>query len=213
MIYLRKFNENNSDLLELCKIYIDSNNRIEPGGLTYSIDDRGFVNVDCGNSILSLKIDVCKIPIKFGKVNGSVFLSGDIKSLENSPREVTFAFNIMGCYNITSLEGGPEKVGHYYHCGSIPLDNIIGLASPIDENYTLSISSTFGTIHEVLKLFLTPKIEHGKFIIDKYTEDVIDLLAYFDPIRGNTIYLNRLNSFLEEIGKNTVNDVKGYKCI
>ena len=79
------------------------------------------------------------------------------------------------------------------------------MASPIDENYTLSISSTFGTIHEVLKLFLTPKIEHGKFIIDKY-RGCIDLLAYFDPIRGNTIYLNRLNSFLEEIGKNPVND-------
>ena len=219
MIYLRKFNENNNDLLELCKIYIDSNNKIEPGGLTYSIDNRGFVNVDCGSTNLSLKIDVDKIPIKFGKVNGSVFLSGDIKSLENSPREVTFAFNIMGCHNITSLEGGPEKVGRFYHCGSIPLDNITGLASPIDKDYVLTISSTFGKIHKVLELFLTPKIEysggrkHGEFIIDKYTEDVIDLFTYFDPIRDNTIYLNRLNSFLEEIGKNTVNDVKGYKCI
>lgn len=63
------------------------------------------------------------------------------------------------------------------------------MASPIDKDYTLTISSNFGTIDEVLELFLTPKMEygggrkHGEFIIDKYTEDVIDLFTYFDPIR------------------------------
>ncbi len=219
MIYLRKFNENSDNILDLCKIYIDSNNKVGVGGLTYSIDSKGYVNVDCGNGNLSLNIDVDKIPIKFGKVEGSVFLSGNIKTLENSPKEVTFAFNIAGCRELNSLEGGPERVGRYYHCGAIPLDTIAGLAKPINREYKLTLSSNFGYLHEVLSLFLTPLIEYsggvkrGEFIIEKETEDLVDLFTYFDPIREDTIYLNRLNSFLEEIGKPTVTNVRGYKCI
>jgi hypothetical protein len=216
MIYLRKFSEDSDNILDLCKIYIDSNNKVGVGGLTYSIDSKGYVNVD-GN--LSLNIDVDKIPIKFGKVEGSVFLSGNIKTLENSPREVTFAFNIAGCRELNSLEGGPERVGRYYHCGAIPLDTIAGLAKPINKDYKFTLSSNFGYLHEVLSLFLTQSVEYSgkvkidEFIIDKYTEDLVDLFTYFDPIREDTIYLNRLNSFLEEIGKSTVTNVRGYKCI
>jgi hypothetical protein len=220
MIYLKRFNESSETLEELCKIYIDGNksNKVGPGGLTYSIDN-GYVNVDCGNGNMSLDIKEDKIPIKFGTVKGSVFLRGNIVSLENSPREITFAFNIMSCHNLTSLKGGPDRIGHFYHCGSIPLDSISGLARPIGDNYTLTISETFGTIHEILGLFLTPKIEysgrkkHGEFIIDDTTDDLIDLFNSYDPLRGETVYLNRLNGFLEEVGKETVTSVEGYNCI
>jgi len=60
---------------------------------------------------------------------------------------------------------------------------------------------------------LIPLFIRSEFIIKKETEDLVDLFTYFDPIREDTIYLNRLNSFLEEIGKPTVTNVRGYKCI
>jgi len=55
-------------------------------------------------------------------------------------------------------------------------------------------------IYEIWKLF------------EDYYE--IDFFNDCDPIREpNTIILDRLNFFLEKIGKPPVSEVKGYKCI
>ena len=41
-----------------------------------------------------------------------------------------------------------------------------------------------------------------------------DLFNDYDPIRDDkVIILDRLNSFLKDIGKPTVTSLKGYKCI
>jgi len=42
----------------------------------------------------------------------------------------------------------------------------------------------------------------------------MDMFNDYDPIRdGKVIILDRLNEFLEQIGKQPVTSVKGYKCI
>ena len=42
----------------------------------------------------------------------------------------------------------------------------------------------------------------------------VDMLNDYDPVRdGQIIILDRLNEFLEQIGKQPVTKVKGYKCI
>jgi hypothetical protein len=94
-------------LEDLCIKYIDNHNksRINDGTLSYTIDG-GYVNVIGQLSIDFYDLD--EIPIRFGKVDGSMFLRGDIITLKNSPKEVSHAFNIMGCNKLTSLEGGPE---------------------------------------------------------------------------------------------------------
>ena len=53
------------------------------------------------------------------------------------------------------------------------------------------------------------------FELWKLFEDLskIELFNDYDIVRGNTIVLDRLNSFLQDIGKEPVSGVEGYKNI
>lgn len=43
---------------------------------------------------------------------------------------------------------------------------------------------------------------------------MVDLFNDYDIIRdGEIVILDRLNAFLQDIGKPTVTEVRGYKCI
>jgi hypothetical protein len=225
-----KLFENYETLEDLCKKYIDNNTdsrgnkynkkNIENGSLSYTING-DYVNV-VGQFSLDLTED--KIPFKFGQVIGTMFLSGDILTLENSPTIVTGAFNISGCKKVKSLEHGPDKVGTFYHSVyNTQLKDLRGIPKPIRDSYTLNLGYDWGSDNEFLNvcnLFLTQrqeyggKIKNGEYIIRGDDLDKIELFNEYDIVRDNNVLiLDRLNTFLEEIELPTVTDVKGYKCI
>ena len=48
---------------------------------------------------------------------------------------------------------------------------------------------------------------------NKFDSEIIDLFNDYDPIREDGIILDRLNDFLQAIGKEPVGGVKGYEII
>ncbi len=202
MIYLKRFNENGNTLEELCRAYIDGNDH---NSSIYKIEGD---HVDTTGNI-SLNLDgLDRFPIKFGKVN-TMFVDG-LTSLEGSPEVVDFAFNIIGCRDLTSLEGGPKYIGRFYHIDGRKLDSLEGIARPINDSYTLTTLSY--DLSYLLKTFLTQK-DSKSFLITYKDYENIQLFNYYDPLRpGNVLYIDRLNTFLKQIGKETVESVSGWKC-
>jgi len=116
--------------------------------------------------------------------------------------------------NLTNLKG-MSTVGGYFDCRNNGLTNLEGMSS-VGGNFDCSgnnitslegISSIGGgfycagnLINEIWKLF--------------GDKDKIELLKDYDPFRTidgkPTIILDRLNSFLEDIGKELVTKVDGY---
>jgi hypothetical protein len=118
-------------------------------------------------------------------VGGNFYCGNNqLTSLEYAPQSVGGYFN---CNNnqLTSLEGAPLSVGAFY-CGGNPVESIWDLFKDYSQ---------------------------------------VDMLNDYDPVRDGglvknelllffaTIILDRLNEFLEQIGKQPVTSVKGYKCI
>ncbi len=203
MIYLKRFNENRNTLEELCKFYIDGHDH--NAQVTYTIDGD---HVDTKGTISLNLYGLDKFPIKFGKVN-TMFVGG-LTSLEGSPEVVDFAFNIIGCPELKSLEGGPKYIGKFYHTNGKLLDSLEGIARPIGDYYMFSTLSY--ELAEVLRKFIYEE-EHRKFRIRYEDYKNIQLFNYYDPLRqGNIIYLDRFNAFLSDIGKIEVSTLEGWIC-
>jgi hypothetical protein len=120
MKYLRKFNENDSELSieDWCKIFDIRHYEIS-GGL---INVHDLV-------VMSYK-ELYKIPIKFGIIYGYFDChENNLTSLENAPMEVKDAFN-CNHNKLKTLEGSPRKVGDDFDC----IDNILTTlkGSPIE---------------------------------------------------------------------------------
>ena len=63
-------------------------------------------------------LDLEKIPLKFGKVDGNFHCSyNKLTSLEGCPEEVVDIFSCSN-NNLTSLKGSPEFVGKTFYCYS-----------------------------------------------------------------------------------------------
>jgi len=216
MKHLKSYNESinifrNLKIKYICNKY---------GITNYTINDDGSIDVNGG---VSLEIrDLTEIPLKFGKVSGH-FNCGrnNLTSLEGCPKSVGGVFDchdndlttLKGCPKLvdgftctdnilTSLEGCPESVGGGFTCR---YNRIVTF-----EHLPLSIGGEFrcnsNPIFEIWKLF------------EDY--DKIEFLNDCDPIRepdANSkepiVILDRLNFFLEEIGKSPVEEVRRYKCI
>lgn len=128
-------------------------------------------SLDIYRNIMIKPIDVSKfgeikLPFKFGKIDGTIWMTDlDLKTLENSPREVTsdfvinenkfkdftgspeivggnFAANLN--YNLESLDGSPKEVGGDYcilGCGYIK--DISGISPEIGGNLKISKNCSF----------------------------------------------------------------------
>lgn len=203
-----KFNESkevDSDIRRLLKKYDSSWEKQKD---EYTIEDG---KVSCYISCLNLE-NLYKIPIKFNKVE-RMFIDGYITSLENSPREIEFSLNLYGCTKLKSLSGAPDLIGRFFYIRGI-IDDIRGMPKPKYKSYILSLiggNENGGSLKDILSLFLQ-KNDDG-FIIDDRAIELCELFTDFDPIRGVDIYLDRLNSFLETIGKPTIESIYGYNMI
>lgn len=209
---------------EKCKTY-----RIE----NYSINSDGSIDVD-GDVNLSKK-GLDKIPLRFRKVTGDFYCYDNyLKTLYGSPKFVGRDYNCNGNTSLQSLEGGPEEVIGDYVCLGCRLTSLKGGPKIVKKDYSCwynNLTSLEG-IPSVVKYLdcnnnkiysfeFWPK--NNRFNIEGNPienlwnlfkdESKIELLNDYDVARGDEIILDRLNGFLQEIGKNTVESVKGYKCI
>ena len=189
MRYLKIY-EDFSDINSICRKY-----RIE----NYTIVD-GRVNVD-GDVNLSSK-GLTKLPLNFGVVTGDFSCdSNQLTSLEGCPSEVTGDF-VCRSNQLTTLECGPNSVGGGFSCSDNQLTTLEGCPSSVGNVFYCSNNP----IYEIYKLF------------DDYSK--VELFNYMDivyePEQGDprpVIYLEKLNSFLEEIGKKPVKELKNYNCL
>jgi hypothetical protein len=102
MKYLKSFNEEVEKSIEDWCVEFNISNPI--------IKD-GVVDVNDGVEIKKIK---SKIPIQFGLVTGDFICAyNELITLKGSPRKVKGWFHCSS-NSLTSLDGGPEIVGHYY---------------------------------------------------------------------------------------------------
>ena len=153
--------------------------------------------------------DIKSICKKYGIENytinddGSIDVDGDVNLYESGLSKIPFKFrNVSGyfycSYNkITSLEGYPTSVGGHFNCSNNQITSLEGCPESVGGDFICNGN----TISEIWNLF------------NDY--DKIELFNDYDIIRGDTIILDRLNDFLEEIGKPTVTEVEveNYKII
>jgi hypothetical protein len=122
-------------------------------------------------------------------------------SLEGAPQTVGGNFDCDG-NKLVSLEGAPQSVGGDFYCSYNKLASLEGAPRSVGGRYFLDDNP----VQEIWQLF-TDKSK-------------IDLLNYYDPIRlpenadeKPTIIIDRLNQFLEDLGKEPVEEIKGYNCV
>ena len=155
-----------------------------------------MIIVDVDNDVNLEEKFLTKIPLKFGNVSGDFFCFGNrLTSLEGCPKSVVGNFSCS--YNeLTSLIYCPEIIGGALSCRHNKIISFEYL-----ENIHIGYSSSrflcsYNPIYKIWKLF------------EDFTK--IDLFNDYDIIRGNSIILDRLNSFLQDIGIEKVEKVEGY---
>ena len=93
------------EISKICKKYNIEN---------WSISSDGLVDV-VGNVDLEY-LELPKLPLKFGKIDGSFSCSHNkLTTLEGAPQSVSGNFRCR-VNLLTSLEGAPQKVGGYFYC-------------------------------------------------------------------------------------------------
>jgi hypothetical protein len=230
LIQYRLF-ESNQDIESICNKY---------GIENWTINEDGSIDVD-GDVDLSYK-ELDKIPIKFRNVIGNFYCyHNKLTSLEGGPESVGGHFycdnnnltSLKGCpesvggdfycsnNNLTSLEGGPKSVGGGFYCYNNNLTSLEGSPKSVGGNFYCSnnnLNSLEGAPESIVGNFYcvnNPVYQIWKLFEDK---DKIELFNDMDIIQGDSIILNRLIYFLDQIGKPKSEEelrrvIKDYKFI
>ncbi len=223
-----KLFESFKEIEDICRKYYIEN---------YTINSDGSISTDDGVYFDQMKL--LSIPLKFRVTSDFGCSDNRLSSLEGCPREVNGFFD---CSNnqLTSLEGAPERVSDIFDCSSNKLTSLEGAPQEVDtfdcnSNRLTSlkgaprrISGSFNCYYNKIWSFEgAPDYVGDGFHCDRAPiyqiwelfEDYskVELFNYYDIIRSfkgkPAIVLDRLNDFLEEIGKPTVEGVKGYITI
>ena len=188
MRYLRLF-KSFKDIEQICKQYNITD---------YIINTDGSIDVDDNVNLYNYRLT--KLPLKFNKVNGWFDCSHNkLASLEGSPIEINGGF-YCNHNQLTSFEYAPKIIRGSFSCS----DNNIKTFEYFPSFVKGEFWCTYNPIFKVWELFEdTTKIE---------------LLNDFDIFRDEdtnkpSIFIDRLNDFLEMIGKDPVKKVYGYKNI
>ncbi len=159
----------------------------------YAINSDGSIDVNEDVYLSYKKLDI--LPLKFNRITGDFLCDNNkLTALEGCPKEVGGDFYCE--YNqLTSLKRMPQKIGGDLYCAHNKIWTFDGMSDYINgEFYCVK-----NTIYHIWDLF------------QDYSK--IELFNYYDIIREvdgkPAIILDRLNDFLEEIGKKPVK-VKGY---
>jgi hypothetical protein len=190
MKYIKLFESFQSDeeIHVICKKYGIENYTINNG----VVDVNGDVNLNYKG--------LTKIPLNFGVVSGYFWChNNQLTSLEGCPSGVGGEF---WCHNnqLTSLEGCPSGVGGNFRCHNNQLTSLEGCPSHVGGYFQCNDNP----VHNIWKLISSD---------NKFDSGIMDLFNDYDPIREDGIILDRLNDFLQAIGKEPVGGVKGYEII
>ena len=190
MRYLKSYSklfENHQSIHDICKQY---NIR------DYTINDDGSIDVD-GN------VDLCdrsltKLPLKFRSVSGYFDCEDNqLTTLEGAPKSIDGYFD-CGNNQLTSLEGAPQSVGGDFYCYNNQLTSLEGAPQSVGGDFDCANNPIF----EIWELFE----------FEDYSK--IELFNDYDALReidGKPhVVLDRLNQFLQDIGKDPVKKVDGW---
>ena len=179
----------------------------------YTINKDGSIDVN-GDVDLSVN-ELTEITLKFKNVSRCFNCShNELISLKGSPERV---INFFGYYNqLATLEGGPKYVSEGFWCNSNQLTSLKGCPEIIYGDFNCHDN-------QILTFEYFPKHLGGRFYCEynpiykiwKLFRDKtkIELFNDMDIIQDDVVILDRLNYFLEEIGKNTIKSISGYKYI
>lgn len=196
MEYLKLFEnyQSESEVAEICEKFRIKN---------WSLVD-GLVNVD-GNVSLTLS-KITNIPLKFGTVTGNFSCSSNyLSSLEGCPDRVGGEFDCR--FNeITSLEGCPKSVNGDFYCYDNNIREFTGIKYIGGE--LICYNNPIGNIWKIIN-------SDNNRLRAKWNEEQMDLFRDCSVIQddGESVAIDRLNFFLEEMGLPTVESVEGYKNI
>ncbi len=159
----------------------------------YTINSDG--SVDVNENIILKYLRLKKIPLNFNEVTGNFYCFGnDLTNLEGAPKKVDDFF--CNDNQLTSLEGAPQKVDGLFNCRGNNIWTFEGAPDRVSDKFECE----YNPICNIWVLFR----DYSK----------IELFNYYDIIREiygkPAIVLDRLNDFLEEVGKKPVEGVKGY---
>ncbi len=201
----------------------------------YTINSDGSIDVD-GDVILYYEV-LSKLPLIFNHVTGSFDCgTNHLISLEGAPRIVESNFWCRD-NKLTSIEGAPQEIGGSFNCGYNRLTSLEGAPKEIsafycDHNQLTSLEGAPRIIRNNLNCEINdiwtfegaPDYIGGDFycsgnpiwfiwvLFQDYSK--MELFNYYDIIREvdgkPAIVLDRLNDFLEEIGRATVKKVDEY---
>ena len=192
MKYLKLFEnyQSESEVAEICEKFRIKN---------WSLVD-GLVNVDGDVSLTLSKIT--NIPLKFGTVSGNFFCSSNyLSSLEGCPNRVGGEFDCR-FNDIISLEGCPKSVGGDFYCYDNNIREFTGIK--YIGGRLICYNNPIGNIWKIISAN------------QEWNEEHMDLFEDCSVIQddGESVAIDRLNFFLEEIGRpTTVESVEGYKNI
>ena len=185
-------------------------------------------NFDCSYNNLTSLEGCPKI------VEGSFSCGGNkLASLEDGPKIVSKHFVCHG-NKLTSLEGCPEKINENFYCNNNQLITLKGGPKVVNGifNCTYNQLTSVEGAPQITDYFICfgnklttfdyfPKCtninceDNPIYNIWNLFRDTskIELFNDMDIIQDDVVILDRLNYFLEEIGKPTVKSVDGYKYI
>ena len=231
MKYLKKYRifESLEDIHLICKKYDIQN---------YTINHDGSIDVD-GDVYLSTR-GLVKLPLKFRNVSGYFSCGGNkLTTLEGVPQSVGGDF-YCNSNQLTTLEGAPQSVGGYFHCSYNKLTTLEGAPQSVGgyfscynnqlttlEGAPQSVGGYFSCYNNQLTSLEGAPQSVGDFHCNDNPVFVIwdlfkdySLVEFFndcdiihDGDRTPSVVIDRLNYFLQEIGKDEVKSVKGYNNI
>jgi hypothetical protein len=213
MRYLKLFenHQSESEVAKICKKY---------GIKKWSINSDGLVDVN-GNVNLNNQ-GLTEIPLKFGKVTGDFScVRNKLTTLKGCPNTVDGCFS-CNYNNLTSLEFCPRRVGGGFDCDNNRLTSLEFCPRSVGRHFYCQwnnireftglkyIGGFFGCYDN--PIFNIWKIISPNEIWDEDQMDYFEDL-YIIQDDGESVAIDRLNFFLEEVGLNPVKKVNGYNNI
>ena len=201
MKYLKLFESHQSEteVAKICKKYRIKNWTLNKDGL---VDVDGHVNLYLGTKSIE---DEVQLPLKFREVTRSFYCNRNkLTTLEGAPNTVGGHFN-CSLNQLTSLEFAPKKVRNYFDCRDNNIRSFEGLVNIGGDFYCHG-----NPVFEIWRIITDTSLE---FENNKWDNEKMEFFNDLDIIRGDEIAIERLNFFLEEIGKEPVEKVRGYKNI
>ena len=102
-------NQLTPEQLKWCKQHLPKGN--------WKVNEEGLVDVE-GEVYLRGQITLQEFPVPFGKVSGWFDIEGceNLLTLEGGPREVGGYFDCRGCISLKNLKGAPKEVNGSFWC-------------------------------------------------------------------------------------------------